>query len=261
MNFVKKITFITLSLIVFDGMLLNAGDGDLKYSISQFYFDLEKAAALSDERLSQIRAQAGFEIVEAIRLGNSTRLELLLRFINPNFNIDADGWTPLHLAVLRGHVVCIHALINAGANIEAKDNEGFTPLHVAAMEGRAECVKVLADAGSNIDVQDDTLGTALHYAAIEGHADCVSALIKAGANIEAQGHTPSHKTTGITPLNMAATFGYVDCVKILIESGANVYAVCKGKTILDFASDSQTKKLLEDYLTKDTEKTLRKLHV
>ena len=52
---------------------------------------------------------------------------------------DTDGWTPLlHAAYRDGHIYfagnsteTIQALLNAGANLEAKSKYGETPLHIS----------------------------------------------------------------------------------------------------------------------------------
>jgi len=34
--------------------------------------------------------------------------------------LEQDGWTPLHIASYKGHADAIKALLDAGANVEAK---------------------------------------------------------------------------------------------------------------------------------------------
>ena len=49
----------------------------------------------------------------------------------------------LHVAAAGGHINIIKMLIDAQANISAKDSDWNTPLHIAAKYGRVEAVKYL----------------------------------------------------------------------------------------------------------------------
>lgn len=44
---------------------------------------------------------------------------------------DADGLTPLHLAVVHGNVPLVQALLAAGADVNARDDEHHTVVHWA----------------------------------------------------------------------------------------------------------------------------------
>ena len=66
----------------------------------------------------------------------------------------------------------------------------ITPLH---MVRNADAVQALVDAGANIKARDETSHTPLHRAALLGSADAVLALLDAGADPKAQtkdGKTP-----------------------------------------------------------------------
>ena len=49
----------------------------------------------------------------------------------------------------------IHTLLNAGANINARNREGNTPLHFAAGNGHTEAIRILLDAGADIDAKNN----------------------------------------------------------------------------------------------------------
>lgn len=56
---------------------------------------------------------------------------------------DRDLYTPLHAAAASGNVDCVHILIEAGGDIEAKNVYGNTPLHIACLNGCPLVIKEL----------------------------------------------------------------------------------------------------------------------
>lgn len=63
---------------------------------------------------------------------------------------DRDLYTPLHAAAASGNVECMHTLINAGADIEAKNVYGNTALHIACLNGFSHAVTELIANGVNL---------------------------------------------------------------------------------------------------------------
>lgn len=55
-------------------------------------------------------------------------------------------YTPLHAAAASANIECVQILINAGADIEAKNVYGNTPLHIACLNG---CPRVIKELMSN----------------------------------------------------------------------------------------------------------------
>eukprot|EP00854_Cymbomonas_tetramitiformis_P002559 gene2559-3313_t len=64
--------------------------------------------------------------------------------------------------------------------------EQQTALHWAASHGRSEVIRSLIQAGANVEAKDVDLDTALHWAAMNGHTDTVQSLIEAEADLEAR---------------------------------------------------------------------------
>ena len=62
------------------------------------------------------------------------------------FAKDEDGWTPLHWAARWGHTEVAQALLEAGADVNAKNELGQTPLDMAAEEGEIDMILLLAKA-------------------------------------------------------------------------------------------------------------------
>src|SRR5262249_3984053 len=59
------------------------------------------------------------------------------------------GMTPLHMAARRGTAEVAEALIDAGADIEAKDKNGETPLRRAVNCGQERLVRLLLNRGAD----------------------------------------------------------------------------------------------------------------
>ena len=57
-------------------------------------------------------------------------------------------YTPLHVFSERGDVAEVKRLLDAGADVNAKDNDGRTPLYYARISDYAEVLKLLLAAGA-----------------------------------------------------------------------------------------------------------------
>lgn len=94
--------------------------------------------------------------------------------IEPHYQ---DQFTPLHLAVEMAGIDIIEVLINAVANVNAKDRTGKTPLHVAVEMAAIEDIKVLINAGANVNAMDNEGKTPFHLAVLKNNKD-IQAVIK-----------------------------------------------------------------------------------
>ena len=69
----------------------------------------------------------------------------------------------LDTAALRGNLLVVNALIEAGANPNARDSIGQTPLHATAEGSDPAVVKALIEAGANPNaIRKLITGTPLH---------------------------------------------------------------------------------------------------
>ena len=57
------------------------------------------------------------------------------------------GYTAVHVAAGNNHADVVELLIDAGADIEVKNNDGRSPLHVASRRGNFQVVKILVRVG------------------------------------------------------------------------------------------------------------------
>lgn len=103
--------------------------------------------------------------------------------------------TPLHRAAARlGGSWLVGKLLEAGADVDARDAIGMTPLHVAADQCCPENLEELLGFSPALEARDQDGRTALHLAAWHTPA-AVGPLLAAGANAKAEdryGRTPLH---------------------------------------------------------------------
>ena len=87
----------------------------------------------------------------------------------------------------------VKRLIEAGADVNARNDDDDTMLILAATEGKLETVKVLLENHADPNLKGHNDDTAMHWAAGNGYDDIVDELRKKGARlneINAEGRTP-----------------------------------------------------------------------
>jgi len=68
--------------------------------------------------------------------------------------MDKQGWTALHKAAIKGHAELCEVLItDAKCSIDIRDNWGSSPLHVAVVYGNAGVARALVEASANIEAK------------------------------------------------------------------------------------------------------------
>jgi ankyrin repeat protein len=141
-------------------------------------------------------------------------------------NIEYEFDQPLLFTVAGGeHTEIMKLLINAGAdiNIEAGGhNHGATPLFSAVWEGDTEAVRLLIDAKANVNAKQTSGATPLWWAAEHGHTEIVRLLIEAKADVNAARNGTAPGDDGVeTPLLIASDRGHTEIVKLLCAAGAD----------------------------------------
>ena len=210
-------------------------------------------------------------LVVAAHSGHTaTALALLDAGANPN---DAgSGYTALHIAVRRGDLALVNALIARGAQPDTRLAKatparrlsddialtrslvGTTPLWLAANYGHSEIVGVLAAAGANLNATANDGSTPL-MAAIGRNEQAAAAvarqLVEAGANVDVA------DDNGGTALHRAAASGFNEIVKVLAHRGANLEARNRqGQTPLMLARPRRTPQGVEQNATAELLRSL-----
>jgi len=157
-----------------------------------------------------VRDADGVTPVEvAVHKGNREIAELL---------IDSGAKIPPELfgeAVLRGQQEVLDMLLRKGAGVNVGLASGSTPLHDASLKGYDGIVTLLLARGANVDIRNASGATPLHDAALNGKASVARILLDHGADINAR-----EAESGTTALYAAATLGREEVVALLLEKGA-----------------------------------------
>jgi ankyrin repeat protein len=128
--------------------------------------------------------------------------------LTPMEQTDGDGRTPLFYAVAKDDANRVRALIEGGANVNARDKNGETPLHLAAKEFRLAAAAMLIAYGARIDAQDNQGNTPLFRAVFEsrGRGEMIRELLSAGADktiVNRYGVSPEMLALSITNYDVA----------------------------------------------------------
>lgn len=85
-------------------------------------------------------------------------------------------------AARKGDAVTVKALLNQGADVNAKFRYGATALSYAADKGHVEVINILLERGAEVNVRDTFYhSTPLEWATSKGHVSIIKALLDKGA--------------------------------------------------------------------------------
>jgi ankyrin repeat protein len=128
---------------------------------------------------------------------------------------EIDHYRGLHAAAHSGDVTMIQALVDSGADLEARDPAGRTPIHIAAFASQDAAVKALAEAGANLNALENQAYDIVTIAAVADDLELVDLALSLGAN--AANITSPYDGTALIA---AAHLGHHEVVKRLIVGGA-----------------------------------------
>ena len=156
----------------------------------------------------------------AAHFGHTKTVRYLAAFPEVDMNQRGRrGQTALHMAVHHIHADVVEVLIDAGADIEAKDENGRSPLHRASEKGAIAIVQLLIKAGAGVRVTDNNGATCLILAAYCGRIETVRYLVRLPeVDMNQRG------SKGRTALHMAVHHIHADVVEVLIDAGADIEA-------------------------------------
>ncbi len=239
-----------LALMTQCGIFVNEIDGRIRGAVKTLlYYQLQTAVASGDLKgkyyvaiLLAAGAKPNQQNLDGqIALHWVARLndgELVQAIINASADINAKDIyglaTVLHYAAENNNLQAISALVNAGADINAKDNNGLTALHYVAKYNDLQAIPALVNAGADINAKDNYGLTALHWAVQNNNLQAIPALVNAGANINAKDNNE------LTALHYAAKNNNLQAIPALVNAGADINAKSNARrTALHWAVRSE----------------------
>jgi len=173
-------------------------------------------AALSG---AAVVAQAADSLPDVAEAGNSaTALALVDAKADVNARQD-DGTTALHWAAYHDDLPLLRRLLKAGAKANVANDYGSTPLAEAAERADPEALRMLLEAGAEVESPNPQGQTALMTVARTDVVEAAKVLVAHGANVNA------HETwRGQTALMWASAQSQPAMVQFLISHGADVNA-------------------------------------
>ena len=187
------------------------------------------------------------DLFGAIRHGDP---EIVQCVVDAGADVDARdnvGNPILVLAIGHGNVEIVRIIVSDGqANVDAKDADGDPILIRAIGHGNVEIVRIIvSDGQANVDAKDADGDPILIRAIGHGNVEIVRIIVSDGqANVDAK------DADGNPLLLRAIRRQFVDIVGILVDAGANVNAItADGERLLTVAKkthNAEIIKILED---------------
>jgi ankyrin repeat protein len=165
-------------------------------------------------------------LFQAIEKNDADALVQLLDVEHLDINArEAKGRTPLFVAISKGYTLLVDILIARGAGLEVTDTREWTPLMQAAMLGNEGLVAKLLDAKADVNARNEMGFTPLMVLCnktlamiVPSHKAVVKQLLVAKADLTVG---PNPPTQDCLAISLAASEGLGDVVDLLIEAGAD----------------------------------------
>lgn len=154
----------------------------------------------------------------AVRNGHLASAKILLGAgANPSLRHGPNQYSALDEAVrFDASVEMVRELLRYGADVNSRSPAGETALHLAGTADTARAIDALVEAGADVEAREYVAGwTPLHYAARKGSVPAVLALLQRKADIDAS------DIVGRSPLEVACGYLAEGAADLLLKWGAN----------------------------------------
>ncbi len=202
------------SLFVLTAVQAWAGT-DLFDAVRNNDLDALRAAVVAKADLEPRGSRGATPLMHAAAFGSPQGMEIL---VEAGADVNAkDGFGATGLIWAAGDAAKARMLVEHGADVNARTTNGRTPLLVAAAhDGNAATVRLLLDKGADIHAADEMGATALLLASYADALDSVKLLLARGADAN------ETDKAGYTPLLYASGHGDAAMMRLLMGKGARV---------------------------------------
>lgn len=202
-----------------EGADINAAraDGSTALALAVHIQD-QATAALLLERGAEVNTSDDYGDTPLTLASANGDAELVRLLLAAGAHPDARRWngeTPLMLAAGTGMADAVRQLADRGASLDSVEaRRGQSALMWAAAEGHSAVVEALVELGADVNAKSRSGFSALVFSVIQSDLRSVRALLEAGAD-------PNVRTNnGNTPTNVAAAYGHPQALAMLLEAGA-----------------------------------------
>ncbi|NXI40844.1 PP16A phosphatase, partial [Galbula dea] len=199
----------------------------------------------SDGQAKRVTFPASVRLLEAAARHDAEEVhQFLLSGISPDLS-NEDGLTALHQCCIDDSSAVVLVLLEAGADVNARDSELWTPLHAAATCGHLHLVQLLIQCGADLLALNSDGNMPYDLCEDEVTLDCLeNAMAEQGITqekieearaaperemvkeiqrlVEEDGDLDAPRGHGATLLHIAAANGYAEAAELLLEHQAGV---------------------------------------
>ena len=154
-------------------------------------------------------------ICNAIAVGDIQRVGQLIG-ADTDVNAECSGGPLLFTAIREFEPEIVQFLVDAGADVNARDSDDNPVLYWPVVWGQIEIMRILVDADADVHARDKRGDTLLHRAVWGSEPESVQFLLEAGADMNAKNER------GTSPAKFALQEEEHKIFRILIDAGAEI---------------------------------------